>query len=83
MVNKKFTLDSMIEYLGKKVDLTCVDGKKFEAYVYDILNGEDSDIGSDAVELAPIDALYSVVIALDEVADIQIDDRFITIDFWG
>ena len=32
----------MIGYLGKKVDLTCKDGKQFSGYIFDVLDAEDS-----------------------------------------
>ena len=30
----------MIGYLGKKVDLTCKDGKQFSGYIFDVLDAE-------------------------------------------
>lgn len=57
----------MIGYLGKKVDLTCKDGKQFSGYIFDVLDAEDSDIGRDCVDIDPIDSDCIIEIPVDDM----------------
>lgn len=72
---------NMIGYLGKKVDLTCVDGKKFSGYVFDVLDAEDSGIGKECIDLDPLDGMYVIAIPVDEIAKVSIDSRYKEFDF--
>ena len=72
---------AMIGYLGKKVDLICKDGKKFSGYVFDVLDAEDSEIGSDCIEIAPLDREAIIVIACDDISKIEVDEEFTSFDF--
>ncbi|MBR3354582.1 MAG: hypothetical protein IKG47_04400 [Oscillospiraceae bacterium] len=71
----------MTDYLGRKVNLVCKDGKKFSGYVFDVVNAEDSDIGSDCIEIAPIDREVIIVIAVEDILEIQIDKNYKFFDF--
>ena len=71
----------MIDYLGKKVELICKDGKKFSGYVFDVVDAEDSDIGSDCIEIAPMDREVIIVISVDDILEIQIDKNYKFFDF--
>lgn len=71
----------MIGYLGKKVDLTCKDGKQFSGYIFDVLDAEDSDIGKDCVDIDPIDSLCIIEIPVDDIAAVSVDTRFREFDF--
>ena len=73
----------LIGYLGKKVDLTCKDGKRFSGHVFDVLEGEDSDLGVDSIEIAPLDVQTIVVIPVADVIDITVDNRYRSFDFHG
>ena len=53
----------MIGYLGKKVDLTCKDGKQFSGYIFDVLDAEDSD----CVDIDPIDSDCIIEIPVDDM----------------
>lgn len=71
----------MIGYLGKKVDLTCKDGKQFSGYIFDVLDAEDSDIGKDCVDIDPIDSDCIIEIPVDDIAAVSVDTRFREFDF--
>lgn len=71
----------MIGYLGKKVDLTCKDGKQFSGYVFDVLDAEDSDIGKDCVDIDPIDSLCIIEIPVEDIASVSVDSRYREFDF--
>ena len=71
----------MIGYLGKKVDLTCKDGKQFSGYIFDVLDAEDSDIGKDCVDIDPIDSDCIIEIPVDDIATVSADSRFREFDF--
>ena len=71
----------MTDYFGRKVNLVCKDGKKFSGYVFDVVNAEDSDIGSDCIEIAPIDREVIIVIAVEDILEIQIDKNYKFFDF--
>lgn len=71
----------MIGYLGKKVDLICKDGQKFSGHVFDVLDAEDSEIGSDCIEIAPLDREAIIVIASDDISKIEVDDDYRSFDF--
>ena len=72
---------SMIGYLGKKVDLICKDGEKISGYVFDVLDAEDSDIGCDCIEIAPLDREVIIVFACDDISKIEVDDNYKSFDF--
>ena len=71
----------MTGFLGKKVDLICRDGEKISGYVFDVLDSEDSGIGVDAVDIAPLDTMHTVSIPLTDIADVKIDSAYRDIDF--
>lgn len=71
----------MTGYLGKKVDLICKDGKEFSGYVYDLLEAEESDLGKDSVEIAPLDVMHTVLLELDDVEKVVVDTRYKEFDF--
>ena len=71
----------MIGYLGKKVDLTCKDGKQFSGYIFDVLDAEDSDIGKDCVDIDPIDSDCIIEIPVDDIEAVSVDTRFREFDF--
>lgn len=71
----------MTGFLGKKVDIVCKDGKTFSGYVFDVLNAEDSDIGKDCIDIAPLDQMHLVEIAISDIADIKKDISYIELDF--
>lgn len=71
----------MTGFLGKKVDIVCKDGKTFSGYVFDVLNAEDSDIGKDCIDIAPLDQMHLVEIAINDIADIKKDISYIELDF--
>ena len=72
----------MTGYLGKKIDLTCSDGKKFSGYVFDIIDAEDSEIAKDCIAIDPLDKLVAIEIPVDDIIGVIIDDRYQTIDFY-
>ena len=71
----------MLDCLGKKVDLICKDGKKFSGHVFDVLDAEDSEIGSDCIEIALLDREAIIVIACDEISRIEVDEDYKSFDF--
>ena len=71
----------MTGYLGKKVDLTCADGKKYSGYIFDVLDAEESGIGKECVDLSPLDVMHLIAIPIDDIAQITVDDRFREFDF--
>lgn len=70
-------------YLGKKVDLTCKDGKRFSGYVYDILDAEDSDIHEDCIDISLLETEAIVEIAISDIRSFTVDENYRVIDFWG
>ena len=71
----------MTGFLGKKVDLTCKDGKKFSGHVFDILDAEDSDIGADCIDIALLDSLSIVEIAKKDIFEIKADESYREFNF--
>ena len=71
----------MLDYLGKKVDLICKDGKKFSGHVFDVLGAEDSEIGSDCIEIALLDREAIIVISCDDISRIEVDEDYKSFDF--
>ena len=71
----------MTGYLGKKVDIICKDGKRFSGYVSDVSDAENSEIGCDSIEISPLEEEHMIEIAVDDIEDISIDDRYIEYDF--
>lgn len=71
----------MTGFLGKKVDIICVDGQKLSGYVFDVLDSEDSDIGSDCIDLAQIDEECVIEVPIDEISDVSVDTRYKEFDF--
>lgn len=71
----------MIGYLGKKVDINCIDGKSYSGYITEVYDQEDSSIGCDSVEISPIDKVYAIEIPAAEIIDVKIDQRYKVFDF--
>ena len=71
----------MIGFLGKKVDVKCSDGKLFSGHVFDVLDAEDSDIGVECVDIAPLDSDCIIEIASKDIIDVRVDDRYKEFDF--
>lgn len=69
------------KYLGKMVDLTFKDGSAYSGYVFEVYAAEDSDMGCDSIEISPLETMHTIEFAIEEIADIQVDDRFRTFDF--
>ncbi|MBR0374749.1 MAG: hypothetical protein IJH91_09520 [Mogibacterium sp.] len=71
----------MIGYLGRKVDVVLKDKQHFSGYVFDCLEAEDSDIGEDCIDLAPLDSECIIAIPIKDILTIVPDDRYRTFDF--
>ena len=71
----------MTGYLGKKVDIECVDGQKYSGYVFEVHDAEESDIGQECVDIALLDAEAVLEIAIDDIAKVEEDSRFRVFDF--
>ena len=71
----------MIGYLGKKVDMEMIDGKKYSGYIVDVTDADDSDIGEDSIDLDPIDRLCAIVLPTREIKSVLVDERYREFDF--
>lgn len=71
----------MIGYLGKKVDIICKDGKKYAGHVFELYDAEDSDIGCDSIEIAPIDEMHLIELPIDDIESIEVDSKYKEFDF--
>lgn len=71
----------MTGYLGKKVDLTCKDGRKISGHVFDVLSAEESDVGEDCVDIVPLDRMNIVEIAIGDITKVKEDTFFRQYDF--
>ena len=74
--------ENIIRYLGKKVDIVCKDGKCFSGYVSDYSDADNSDIGSESIEISLTDEMLMYELAIDDISEIKVDERYIYIDFW-
>ncbi len=73
----------LIKYLGKCVYLYCTDGTSYHGYVFDLLDAEDSGIGEECLDIAPLDRDYLIAIPIREIEIITVDDRYIDFDFFA
>ncbi len=63
-------------YIGKKVDVTCTNGKVYSGYVTCVSDAEDSDIGVDSFELGLVDQPLNVEVPVAHVREISLDPRY-------
>ncbi len=71
----------LIKYLGKSVYLYCKDGGSYHGYVFDVLDEEESVIGEDSIDLAPLDREYLISIPVKDIERITVDERYIEQNF--
>lgn len=71
----------MTGFLGKKIDLELVDGKKYSGYVVNVSEADDSEIGEDSIDLDPLDRLCAIILPVREIKSVVVDTKYREFDF--
>ena len=64
------------DYIGKKVDIVCDDGRCYAGYLFEHSLPEDSDIGEDSITLAPLGMTFELEIETRDIVSIVADSNY-------
>lgn len=64
------------EYIGKKVDIVCDDGRCYAGYLFEHSIPEDSDIGEDSITLSPLGMNFQLEIETRAIVSIEADPNY-------